>query len=91
MPYNPSSTTKLDIIQYIESCVLHGGEPPTVDDLALKLDIKREVMAVYLSRYVRNGVLVVVESSKGKRYGIGENAFGELSGRQWREKKASGK
>lgn len=76
--------TKVDILQLINYRVMHGLGPVTTDEVAGKLGRDRAWTAVVMSRYARQGVLVAIKArGKPTKYGIGENAFGQMSGREW--------
>lgn len=70
----PPKITKQEVLEYIQSFSLRTGKYPTVDDIAEKLKRSRKVMAEFLSRYARYGIVdAFKEQGQKARYGPGVN------------------
>jgi hypothetical protein len=87
----PSKITKHEVLDYINSFLDTNDIYPTVDDIAEKLKRPRKVMADFLSRYARYGI-VEPHKSQGQRtrYGPGIN-WSKVDNFEWRDFFRAGK
>lgn len=70
----PSNATKHEMLDFINSFIVQHDKCPTVDDIAARLNRPRKVVADFVSRYVRYGILdAFKEQGQKTRYGPGIN------------------
>jgi len=81
----PPKITKQGVLEYIQAFSLRTGKYPTVDDIAEKLKRPRKVMAEFLSRYARYGIVDAFKEQRQKtRYGPGVN-WAKVDHLEWRD------
>jgi hypothetical protein len=81
----PPKITKQGVLEFIQAFSLRTGVYPTVDDIAEKLKRPRKVMADFLSRYARYGIVdAFKEQGQKTRYGPGVN-WAKVDGLEWRD------
>jgi len=82
--YIPKSF-KRDVLDFIHSFSLKHEAYPTVDDFVEKFKRPRKVIAEFLSRYARYGIVEPFkEQGKKTRYGPGIN-WEKIDGFEWRD------
>jgi len=75
--------TKSEILGHIHSFTIHNDRYPTVDDIADRLKRPRKVVADFLSRYARYGVVEPFkEQGRKTRYGPGVN-WAKVDNLEW--------
>jgi len=81
----PPKATKLEVLSFIHFYTVKHGTYPTVDDIAEKLRRPRKVMADFMSRYARYGIVDAFKDQGQKtRYGPGVN-WSKIDGFEWRD------
>jgi len=80
----PAKITKREVLEYINSFSIRHNKYPTVDDIAEKLKRPRKIMAEFLSRYARFGIVEPFkEQGQKTRYGPGIN-WEKVDNLEWR-------
>ena len=81
----PTKITKHDVLDYINVFTAQHFMHPTVDDFVEKFKRPRKVMADFLSRYTRYGILEAFkEQGQKTRYGPGIN-WARVDGLGWED------
>jgi hypothetical protein len=88
--YIPKST-KREVLDFIRMFLLRHDHYPTVDDFTEKFHRSKKVMAEFLSRYARYGIIEAFkEQSKKTTYGPGPN-WEKVDRLEWRDFFKAGK
>ena len=83
--------TKKEILSFIQRFNLDHGKYPTADDIAAKLNRSRSIVAQFLSRYARYGIVDAFKRHGEKtRYGPGVN-WEKVDHLEWRDFFKAGK
>lgn len=87
----PTKITKHEVLEYINLFIIRHDKYPTADDIAEKLKRSRKVIADFLSRYARYGIVdAFKEQGQKTRYGPGIN-WEKIDRLEWRDFFRAGK
>lgn len=80
-----SKGTKREVLEFIHYYSVHHDSYPTVDDIAMKMGRPRKVMAQFMSRYARFGIVEAFkEQGEKTKYGPGLN-WEKIDNLEWRK------